>query len=220
MADFVISFPRNPRLIGLIVRGKQGPKHHPDKLEQHADVILPNGAPIGFFGERQGSKLNSVGMSMKGAVYDYQALQIERPWYVSLDSAVANRVVSTVLLIEVGKAEAEAFEKYWANLGTHPGTFNIVGGNCSTHASDGFLTSKVLTSGIPGLDTPDNLYGQIVKEKKAGLLQTYTGYIGFTPNSRGGYNLTIRPYVAKPTVNKPKPHASTGLSPSVGTSHK
>lgn len=40
--------------VGLIVRGKCSQEHHPDNLDQHADCVLSNGAPIGFFGEGGG----------------------------------------------------------------------------------------------------------------------------------------------------------------------
>src|SRR5437899_3777599 len=46
-----LTFPGN--VIGLVVRGKTGPDDHPGVLDQHADCILPNGAPIGFFGDEE-----------------------------------------------------------------------------------------------------------------------------------------------------------------------
>src|SRR5919109_2095929 len=49
MPDTVVTF--NGSTVGLIVRGKSGPAHHPGVMEQHADCILSDGSPMGFFGE-------------------------------------------------------------------------------------------------------------------------------------------------------------------------
>ena len=48
MADIVIDFHKGPPKIGLIVRGKQGPDHHPDKLAANADTILGDGSRRGY----------------------------------------------------------------------------------------------------------------------------------------------------------------------------
>lgn len=39
-----------PNIFGLIVRGKHKEKHHPGKPDQHADCILPESEPVGYFG--------------------------------------------------------------------------------------------------------------------------------------------------------------------------
>jgi hypothetical protein len=59
--------------IALIVRGKINTNHEPGLLAQHADAILPDGSPIGFFGEGDGKSGSgaSVGLGMEGVVYDY-----------------------------------------------------------------------------------------------------------------------------------------------------
>ena len=176
MSDIVIDFHKGGRKIGLIVRGKQGPDQHPDKLAQHADTVEADGSPIGFFGEGNDGSLNSVGLGMQGVVYDYALLRRHRPFYVELHSAVANRVVSTVLLINVDQKAADAFKAAWDRMTKSPGDFNIVGGNCATHASAAFISAGVVAQTIPWLDTPDNLYGQLVHDLPAGRWSTYTGY--------------------------------------------
>lgn len=212
MADVIVSFNGANR-IGLIVRGKMSPTHHPDKMAQHADAILASGAPTGFYGEGNGASGNRVGMNMQGVVYDYQGLRINRPYYVDADSAVANRVVSTVLLVTVTPKQAAAFAASWNRMTLHPGSFNIVGGNCSSHASAAFIDAGVLKNGIPGLDTPDNLYGQIVHDMPATSLQSLTGFIGFAP-SGNGYIMTVKPYVDTPQVARPNPGSAGSLNPS------
>jgi hypothetical protein len=100
-------------------------------------------------------------MNMKGLVAYYKDLQKIRPMYVDINLAKKYKVTSTVLLLEVSKPQADLFIKYWQNLKLNPGAFNILGGNCSTHASEAFIAANIVSSGIPGLDTPDNLYYQL-----------------------------------------------------------
>ncbi len=218
MADTQLTFGAGQKQIGLIVRGKQGPDHHPDKMAQHADVVLSTGAPIGFYGEGNDGSANRIGMMLTGVTYDYAALRIQRPWYVDADSAVANRVVSTVLLIDVDDKTADAFAAAWDAMTRSPGDFNILGGNCSTHASSAFITAGVVKDGIPGIDTPDNLYAQLVKEVPASRRHSYTGFIGFSPAPGGGYTMILKPYAATPAVNTPNPgrHGSLALNHSSG----
>jgi hypothetical protein len=194
--------------IGLIVRGKHGPDHHPGKLDQHADCILADGSPVGFFGEGNDSSGNSVGLGMQGVVYDYARLQIERPYYVDMDQANTYRVISTVLLIGVDDAAAKAFAKAWDDMTRAPGDFNILGGNCATHASAAFIQAGLVKSSIPWLDTPDNLYDQLVDSVPDAKRSTLTGYIGFIPKAGGGYQMKVVPYADSPHANRPKPRSS------------
>ena len=212
VADTVITFGGSSKQIGLIVRGKQSTDHHPDNLAQHADVILSDGSPIGFYGQGNDQSGNAIGLRMQGVVWDYADMKISRPWYVDVDSAVANRVVSTVLLIDVDQATADRFEQAWDKMTLSPGDFNILGGNCSTHASAAFIAAGVVKVEIPGLDTPDHLYIQLTDTVPGSRQHSYTGYIGFDPVPTGGYRLIIRPYVASPTVNAPNPGKSGSLA--------
>ena len=124
---------------------------------------------------------------MEGVVYDYALLRINRPWYVDKAAAVTNRVVSTVLLIDVDQPTADKFTDAWDRMTKSPGEFNIVGGNCATHASAAFIAAGVISKTIPWMDTPDNLYQQLVDDLPAGRIVSYTGYIGFKINPSGGY---------------------------------
>src|SRR5689334_23254455 len=90
VADTIIAFGGSSKQVGLIVRGKQSPDHHPDNLAQHADAILSDGSPIGFYGQGNDQSGNAIGLRMQGVVYDYADMKIARPWYVNVDSAVAN----------------------------------------------------------------------------------------------------------------------------------
>lgn len=136
--------------IALIVRGKRDHAHEPRMFEQHADVILADGSPMGFFGHKQPhvsgwsdrsattglvkSTTLKTGLNNKGVVFDYQGFRIARPWYV--DAAMAKQkvgVVSCVLVINVSESEAALFKGYWITLKSNPGLFNLVGYNFLEH---------------------------------------------------------------------------------------
>lgn len=175
--------------VALIVRGKKSHKHTPGNLEQHADCILSNGAPVGFFGEGNDGSSNSSGLGMNGIVYDYSTLSRKRAPYVDAGIAKSTGVISTVLFVPVSAAEASAFDKAWTDMASDPGSFHILGWNCSTHACSAFQKAGILAGGIPGLDTPDNLYRQLCFEK-AGKLSVISGYVGFSAFGKG-YLLTV-----------------------------
>lgn len=188
--------------VGLIVRGKTSHAHEPGLLQQHADCILSNGAPVGFFGtgntgssghapsgsggssRSSANSSQSSGMGMTGTVYDAGALARHRANYVDLGIAQGSGTVSTVLLVQVSATEAAAFDKAWSDMSANPGSFQLLGWNCSTHASQAFRKAGILAGGIPGLDTPDNLYKQLCFEKK-GKVSMIAGFVGFAPQGRG-----------------------------------
>lgn len=195
--------------VGLIVRGKTSHEHDPSLLAQHADCILSTGAPVGFFGtgnagssaaapsgsgassRKSAQTSQSSGLGMTGVVYDASGLARNRANYVDLGIARATKTVSMVLLVQVSAAEAAAFDQAWADMTSNPGSFHLLGWNCSTHASQAFRKAGILSGGIPGLDTPNNLYKQICFEKK-GKTSAGAGYVGFTPFTTG-YMLTVEP---------------------------
>ena len=184
--------------VGLIVRGKTGPNHAPDNSEQHADCVLPDGSPIGFFGEEGANSGGSVGqgswnniyMNMKGTVYDYDLMYDRRRYYVDVAAAKNENIVSTLLVIDLAPPATTSFVNYWSRLKADPKGFHLLGGNCSTRASAAFVYAKILPNGIPGLDTPDNLYRQLTVEGQ-GKTRSYSGYIGFTAKAGGGYSVQI-----------------------------
>jgi hypothetical protein len=172
-----VAFPGT--VVALVVRGKTSPTHAPGNMEQHADCVLSNGAPVGFFGTGGGASASS-GMGLSGVVADHAWFKVHRLSYVDLATAKKYGMVSTLLTVDATVAQVALFESYWTTLATSPGNFNILGNNCSTHASDAFISSGILGSGIPGLDTPDNLYRQLVAALGA-RTKSYSGYVGFTP---------------------------------------
>lgn len=203
------TFDIKDNVVGLIVRGKTSESHSPGVMAQHADCILPGGQPVGFFGgggdASSGSSgsgsigstangpsisFNKTGMNMKGSVAYYNDMLRIRPMYADARLAKKYKVVSTVLLLEVTKNQADLFTQYWKNLKLNPGTFHLLGANCSTHASEAFEAAKITSGGIPGLDTPDNLFKHL-KMKHKGRTIVHSGHIGALPASGGKYALVI-----------------------------
>jgi hypothetical protein len=180
--------------LGLIVRGKRSPSDHPANMEQHADCVLADGSPVGYFGGPRagsGGSANRIGLGMNGYVSDYTLMTRERPFYVDAGIAMRYGVVSTLLVARATPAQASAFSAYWASLRSTPGTFNIIGNNCSTHASDAFIAAGLVTGGIPGLDTPDHLYDQLVAALP-GRATSYSGYVGFARKVGGtGFDVLV-----------------------------
>jgi hypothetical protein len=177
--------------VGLVVRGKFSHEDRPSVFKQHADCILSNGAPVGFFGEGVGGESsNAVGLRMSGQVYDYKEMQRKRAWYVSQSLARTGEVVSTVLILQVSPATATEFDSFWKGLNKARTEFNFVGGNCSTHASQAFFDAGILAGGIRGLDTPNRLYHQLYRQYE-GRCKSLSGFVGFTP-SESGYLLQVQ----------------------------
>ncbi len=206
------SYTIKSNVIGLIVRGKKNDAHSPGNMEQHADCILPNGGHVGFFGgggdassgssgSSLGSSLNSwangpsissnsTGINMKGKVAHHKELLKIRPMYVDINLARQYKVYSTVLLLETTLTQAKLFNTFWDNLKLKPGTFNILGGNCSSNAAKAFIHANIITGGIPGLDTPNNLYKHL-KTKHSGKQRIYSGHIGSKHIGGDKYDLIV-----------------------------
>lgn len=180
------------KTIGVIIRGKHSEEHNPDLLEQHADVLLSDGSPIGYYGIGGNGAKAEKGMGMEGVVYDYAALQINRPYYVDLEKAVQNGVVSTLCLLQVDDETARRFDEYWANM-SKPGVaakngFDIIGNNCSTNAARAFEYAGVTNGPIPHLDTPQHLFVQL-RAKYGSAFKCGSGYVGF---QRSGNQMRIQ----------------------------
>ncbi|PNS11012.1 hypothetical protein COO59_13850 [Mixta theicola] len=180
--------------IGLIVRGKRLPTHVPDLLEQHADCVLSDGAPVGFYGTGAGylGVSASTGLGMDGVVMTYDDLASPaygRIHYVDATLAKKYNLVSTLLLIKVSETESMLFTAAWNEMKNDPGGFSLLGNNCSTHASLAFNKAGVLPSSIPGVDTPDNLYHQLVSIRN-GHTRCFSGFLGFTP-ATGGFSIDM-----------------------------
>lgn len=178
-ASTTLPFPEQGH-IALIVRGKRS-RNRPPPGEGHADVIMPSGAPVGFFVdaavERAGAGL---AMGVPGQVYGYAQFSANRPWYVNLTDATANDVVSAVLLLQVTPTQSSRFTRAWQAMRARPGSFSIAGWNCSSHAALAFAMAGLVGVEIPGLDTPDNLFHEL-RRRHASRCRDVYGYLGFLP---------------------------------------
>jgi hypothetical protein len=169
--------------IAYIVRYKKSHAADAEEGGGHSDCIMPGGAPVGYFG---GGLVNA-----QGAVFGYSNFLASRPHYVNLPDARANPCVSTVLVMDVGRQRADAFRKSWLSMRAKTDGFTIMGNNCSTHASRAcYAAGATRSPEVSGVDTPTNLYNQIVKD---GLVpwRAYTGYVGFKPIQSGADELMM-----------------------------
>jgi hypothetical protein len=188
--------------IAYVVRYKKSHAADAEEGGGHSDCILPGGAPVGYFG---GGLVKA-----QGAVFAYSNFLASRPYYVNMPDAKSNPCISTVLVMEVGKARAEMFRRSWLSMRAKTDGFTIVGNNCSTHASHACHAAGVTRSAeIPGMDTPTNLYDAIIK---AALVpwRSYTGYLAFSPIQSGpdelmtSFAVTMEP-TQVPTEGGPRP---------------
>jgi hypothetical protein len=169
--------------IAYVVRYKKNHMADAEEGGGHSDCILPGGAPVGYFG-------GGI-VAAEGAVFGFSNFAAQRPHYVHLKDAKANRCISTVLVMEVGRQRADQFRNAWLAMRARTDGFTIMGNNCSTHASRACHAAGVTRSPeIQGVDTPTNLYDQIIRD---GLVpwRSYSGYLGFTPAQSGGNDLTL-----------------------------
>ena len=127
---------------------------------------------------------------MKGKVALHKDLLKIRPMYVDINLARKYSVFSTVLLLEVTHSQAKLFKTFWENLKLNPGAFNLLGRNCSSNAAKAFDHAQIINGGIPGLDTPNNLYKHL-KAKYAGNQRILSGHIGSKHISGDKYALIV-----------------------------
>lgn len=169
------------KLIAVVIRGKQGEAHNPALMEQHADVVLSTGEPMGFFGSGGGPFARS-GMLMDGVVADYGVMQQIRPFYVEAKQAQDYDVVSTLCYLQVTDEQAARFDAFWKSpdesTKREMKSFSLVGDNCSTAASMALRHAGILGREIPGLDSPDALYHQLKTRFGMGFA-CQSGYVGF-----------------------------------------
>lgn len=199
-ASISLPFPGRGH-IALVVRHKPG-RDTPPPGEGHADVIMPSGAPVGFFVDEATEAAGTLGFDVPGQVYGYAAFSANRPWYVNLADAAATRTVSGVLLMRVTAREQELFVRAWRALRARPGTFTIAGWNCSSHAALAFHLAGLVGREIPGLDTPDNLFHEL-RRRHAGRCEDHYGYLGFQPRESSADELDLHCDVGIDAVRAP-----------------
>ncbi|NGM20152.1 hypothetical protein G3576_09015 [Roseomonas stagni] len=199
-ASITLPFPRQGR-IALVVRYKPS-RNVPPPGEGHADVIMPSGAPVGFFVDVATERRGTLGFDVPGQVYGYAAFASYRPAYVNLADATAGNVVSGVLLIQATAREQDLFQRAWQAMRARPGTFTIAGWNCSSHAALAFHLAGLVGREIPGLDTPDNLFHEL-RRRHARRCEDHYGYLGFLPRESSGDELDLHCDVGIDAVRAP-----------------
>ena len=166
--------------ISVIIRGKFSDAHTPwPPQDSHADVLLSDGQPYGYFG--YGGYSPGSGMFMNGIVFDFDRFRSQRPQYVNKNLAKSMGVVSTICTILVDENKAKKFDEYWKKMAKDAlqgrDNFNIIGNNCSSHAARAFAYAGLLNSPeIAGFDTPNNLFLNL-RSKNNGNFYCTSGYI-------------------------------------------
>jgi len=167
--------------IALIIRGKHSETHRPALWNQHADVILSDGSPAGFFARDAFMGSGSSGMFLDGMVFDYFDYAMRRKQYVDAGVARERGLVSTVCTLEVDDYTAQKFDYFWRNLQREAQageqSFWIAGKNCSTRAAQAFKYAGAMKGDIKGIDTPNRLF-ETLRLHHGSTLVCESGYVG------------------------------------------
>src|SRR5512137_2705431 len=107
-----------PGEIGLACRYKAGPTVRSTDEGGHADAILPNGIPVGYYARTRRDR--RLAILAPGMVRDHRALLRDRPEYMLADEARARRCPTTFCLVDVGPRAALRFARTLAEVGAMP----------------------------------------------------------------------------------------------------
>jgi len=167
-------------------------------------MALPGSGLIGYYGYGgNGGSYNGVGMGLTGHLNwgynDWLNGPTARPQYVN---GPAGGVLSTICQVMVCPSQIAQMNAAAQAMQANPGTFNMLGGNCSTHACSILGAGGVMQSGISGINNPQNLQDQLVSGYNANC------FTGYTQMDNAG-NVTITQAGAAP-VGTPTPGAGGG----------
>jgi RHS repeat-associated protein len=166
----------------------------------HIDLAIPGTGMVGFYGAPNGKWGNGVGMRMTGyfnnTPAEWNRPGIGRPAYAA---GAAGGVLSTICEVKVCPADAAKMGADFKKRKAAPGTFNLVGRNCSTQGANILGAGGVLPGGIPGTDNPQNLIDALVKKHGAKCFNGFTAV-----NPAGKVTITM----AGPAPAAPPPGTS------------
>ena len=147
----------------------------------HIDMAISGVGLFGFYGYGPGPSGNRFGIDFHGYWNDtyakFERNGLGRPDYV--DGRAGE--LSTICVVMVCPSQVKKMARELHSLEKHPGLFNILGNNCSTHACEVLGAGGILERGIPGLDTPQNMQDALVRRYGA---RCFNGYTQLSPSNR------------------------------------
>ena len=171
-----------PRVPVYVINRSGGVRTNDNPLGNsgHIDMAIHGIGMFGFYGYGPGTSGNEVGMGFHGYWnYSYHRFafgKVPRANYIDGRAGL----LSTICVVMVCPRQVREMAQKLHQLERHPGKFDIVGNNCSTHACDVLGAGGILRRGIPGLDTPQNLEDALVRRYKA---KCFNGYTKLSPSN-------------------------------------
>jgi RHS repeat-associated protein len=158
----------------------------------HIDLVVPGFGLIGFFGDQSNPNDGSgrgIGWNIPGNLnvgQEWLGGTTPRPGYtlppgmtITLGQDVngnpvrTGNVLSTICELKVCPAAAAAMSGEAGNINADPSRFRIAGRNCSSMGCQILGAGGVMSSGISGIDNPQNLIDQL----QTSGATCYTGYV-------------------------------------------
>lgn len=204
----------NSGQVGIAVRFKDAPNVS-TKGFGHVDVLLPGGAPVGFYTDDTGpavtasrashiygkggqSGASSSGLAGlvrdRGHVWDYPQIAAYRPEYVNLSSARAKGCRSTIVVVNTTQTAARIVWAFWNAVSEDKSAiYNLWGGNCSSYAFESFVAADLLPDENliqHFFDTPNNLYKKVSEIN--GSQKPISGFVGIVPLGGDKFKIDIQ----------------------------
>jgi RHS repeat-associated protein len=167
---------RAPRVPVYVINRSGGFRTNDNPLGNsgHIDMAIPGIGLFGFYGYGPGSSGNEVGIGFHGywnhSYRDFARAGLGRRRYIDGRAGL----LSTICVVMVCPSQVSEMAHKLHQMERHPGKFDIVGNNCSTHACDVLGAGGILKRGIPGLDTPQHLEDALVRRYLAKCFDGYT----------------------------------------------
>jgi hypothetical protein len=177
-----------PGEIGLACRYKAGPTARSTDEGGHADAILPNGVPVGYYARTRRDR--RLAILAPGMVRDHRSLLRDRPEYMLADDARARRCPTTFCLVDVGPRAALRFARIWDELTERPPYFVAVGGNCAQVIARALVEVGAMPRRWPPPGSPDALFRALHRARPDARIAT--GFAEFVPEG-DGYVIRLDP---------------------------
>jgi hypothetical protein len=178
-----------PDEIGIACRYKAGPGVRSTDEGGHADAILPNGVPIGYYARTKRDR--RLAIIAPGMVKRGEALRAHRPEYMDAAGAHARRCPTTFAIIPVGAARAAAFAREWERLAAQPPHFFAIGGNCAQVIHGALVRAGALPRRLLAPGSPDALFRAVHRAHPEARIAS--GFASFVADAAGGYRIELLP---------------------------
>ena len=156
----------------------------------HTDLVIPGtgGGMVGYFGTGQGfGPGGGFGMAgfVNNTVDEWYRGPAARPKY---GQGPQGQVLSTICRIRVCPGEAAKMAAATSAINDNPGTFNIIGNNCTTNACSILRSGNAWGAPASGIESPSEVKNTL--ENQPGV-ECFSGYTAFGRSTAAGIEVEI-----------------------------